>query len=52
MSCFVLEDLSIVCLSGTSKAYTVAQVLDDGSEASDSSGLPLSEMLTPRGTFF
>jgi hypothetical protein len=35
--------MGIVCLGGTRKAYTAAKVVDDGSEASDSSGVPLSE---------
>jgi hypothetical protein len=29
-SCLVLEGDGIVCLGGTGKAYTVAQVVDDG----------------------
>jgi hypothetical protein len=41
---------SIVCLGGTSSAFTAEQVVDGGSEASASSEVPLSETPTPRGT--
>jgi len=32
LSCLVQKGEDIVCLSGTSKVYTAAQVVDDGSE--------------------
>jgi hypothetical protein len=41
---------SIVCLGGTSSAFTAEQVVDGGSEASASSEVPLSETPTPPGT--
>jgi hypothetical protein len=50
MSCLVQAGQYIVCLGGTSKSHEVAQVVDDGSEASASSGVPISETTAPRGT--
>jgi hypothetical protein len=43
LSCLVQECEDFVCLDGTSKALTAAKVVDDGSKASASSGVPLSE---------
>jgi predicted metalloendopeptidase len=45
------EGENIACMGGTSKAYTVAQEVDDGSEASVNSGVPLNETPMPRGNF-
>jgi len=50
LSCLVQEGEDIVLLGVTSTAYTAAQVKDDGSETSASSGVPLSETPKPRGT--
>jgi hypothetical protein len=49
LSCLVQEGEKNVCLGGTSKTYTVAKVVNDSSEASASSGVPLSETPTSRG---
>jgi hypothetical protein len=52
LSCVVQEGEVIVSLGGTSKVFTAEQVVDGGSEALSSSGLPLSETPTPRGAIF